>query len=154
VWDIFKELLGLWVDVFKEYKLAAAITTLLFVLGYFAWTQYNKKKGITPGAFWENPAFVLFIGWCIVTPLLGFIFKIVSTLKEVLSPVLELYLAVFKLNLRAGAIVAGGLLPVYFIWKLILKKWGRHARGVWRYPALVLLAVWLIITSIVGLILK
>jgi hypothetical protein len=155
MWEIFKTAFGLYADVFKAYPLAASTATFLFVLAYFAWTEYNKRGGISPDALWQKPGFILFIGWLIVTPFLGFVFHIISMLKEALSTVLELYARVFRSNVEAAAIVTVAFLVVYVIWKFILKKWGRNIQGVWwHYPAVLLLITWLFITPIVGRVIK
>lgn len=45
MWDTFKKLLDLYVDVFKNYTLAASITTLCFLIGYFVWNKYYSGCG-------------------------------------------------------------------------------------------------------------
>lgn len=152
--DVFKEFIGLYVDVFKKYPLAASITTLLFVIGYYVWMKINKEQNIEPDAVWKHPAFVLFIGWCILTPLLGLIISTLTFLKNILTVTGGIYVHVFKMYPEAGSVVTVIFLAVYLIWKLILKKKGSFANGLGSRPGIVLLAAWLIVTPIVGLIIK
>jgi hypothetical protein len=150
---IVKKFLELYVDVFKNHSLALSITTLLFVIAYFAWTKSNAQKGFRPGAVWEQPAFQLFVVWLILTPFLGFIFSVLAILEDVLYVVIELYMQVFERYPKAGAAVTVIFVGAYLVWKLALRKRPRRITGVWSHPLVVLLAVWLIATLIVGLLL-
>ncbi len=152
--DVFKAFLGLYVDIFKKYTLAASITTLLFVIGYYVWMKINKERSIEADAVWKQPAFVLFIGWCILTPLLGLIISMLTVLKNILTVVAGIYVHVFKMYPEAASIVTVVFLAAYFIWKLILKKKGACTNGLRSRPGIVLLATWIIVTPIVGLVIK
>ena len=150
MWDLLKKLFGLWSDVFSEYPLAAAITTVMFILAYLAWERYNQKHRIRPSAFWKQPSVSLSIGWCIVTPLLGFVFDLVSTAKELLSPLVKLYAAVFELYPAVSAVVTLAFILVYVLWKLLLKRSLVPSGKFWRYPGIILLIAWIILTPIMG----
>jgi hypothetical protein len=152
---IFKLLLELYVHVFKEYPLAAAFTTALFAAGYYAWNYRNKSRGRTPRAVWEKPGFVLFIGWCILTPMLGFVVSVVAFLKDGLVGAIGLYVSVFKAFMSAGAIITTSFVVIYFAWKFVIKKRPPHGKGsfVLGHPAALLLVAWLVAVPVLGLIL-
>jgi hypothetical protein len=152
--DIFKKLLGLYVDIFKNYPLAASVTTLLFVIAYYVWTKINKRQQIKRDAAWKHPAFVLFVGWCILTPWLGLIVSILTVLKDGLTIVAGLYVHIFTTYPEASGIVTVALLGLYVIWKLIIKKWPPDTSGLLSRPGVVLLGAWLVVTPITGLVLK
>ena len=97
---------------------------------------------------------MLFIGWCILTPLLGLIISIFTLLKNIITVVGGMYVHVFKTYPEAGSVVTTALLAVYFIWKLILKIKKLGVKGIWRRPAIILIVVWLLATPITGLVIK
>lgn len=155
--DFLKWFLELYVHVFKNYPLAASLTTAMFVAAYFLWKHANTPEGmigLLPPQLQKKPELVLMIGWLIVTPMLGFVFTLCELIKDALAPVLELYFQIFKSNPAAGAIVTVVFIAIWFLWATILRRWAPTATGWWSHPGLVLLIVWLLATPILGLVIK
>jgi len=152
--EIIKQFVDLYINVFEKYPLAAAITTLLFVILYFVWMRfYNEQQ---PETAWKWPAIVCFVGWLILTPLLGLIVSALTVLKDVLTSIAGLYIYVFKTFPEASGIVTVVFLGLYFIWILIIKKWRQGKGIVWplSHPGIVLIVAWLVVTPILGLMLR
>jgi preprotein translocase subunit SecG len=152
--DVIKAFLKLYVDVFIKYTLAASITTLLFVIAYYLWMKRYKEKVIDPDKFWEHPAFILSIGWLILTPLLGFVISILSVFWSLITAIVGLYVHYIKKYPEASSIVTVVLFVVFFIWMLILKLKKSDANGFLMRLAIILLIVWFLVTPITGLILR
>lgn len=152
--ETFNKFIRLYADVFKNYPFAASITTLLFVIAYFLWMKIIKEKHIKSDKIWKHPAFILFIGWLILTPLLGFIVTIISIIKDIITIIFGLYAKIFEKYPEAAGFITIIFLVAYFIWRLIIKKWATNAKGLWSRPGIVLLAAWLVVTPIFGYILK
>ena len=149
--EMINQFVGLYVHVFEEYPLAASVTTLLFVIAYFVWMIYTGKPLME---FSKPPALILFVGWLILTPLLGLIVNILVFLKDILASVLGLYVYIFEASPAAGGIVTLVFIGLYFIWKLITKKWPPNTNWLLAHPGIVLIVAWLVVTPIIGLVLK
>ena len=160
---LFEKFFDLYVDVFKKDTLAAAITTLLFVVVFLVWKDAIKRGKLPePDNFWEKPEFGTCVGWLILTPFLDLLLKGLGLGWDAVSWVVKLYAETFKDSPLAGTIAFGVLLAVYGIYRLVIRplivRWCRKrlkpAPGLLRLVGAILVVCWLPLTPVVKIIIE